>query len=349
MAALDGFQVQSITPSSGTFANGVWSIPTLAAGQSVTLKITGLVTGCDPITNTVSLGTLGGGAIDTNASNNQASITVTPQEADLGVTKSVVGSSQPSANSPNVTFQITVSNTGPDAATGVVLSDSLPSTLVFLSSDSPDYNAATGQWNVGTVAVGQTRTLMIMARLANGVSTGVISNTSTVIALDQCDENSANDSATATVSPQVIDLSVTKAVNNTVPALNSQVTFTITVTNSGPSTATGVSLKDQLPLGLVYVSSSATQGSYNPTDSLWSVGTVGLNQTFTLTMIALVTSPLQQINVVEVFTADQHDIDSTPNNGLAEDDLASVLLQPQVPIPLGDPIQPLSKCLFLAR
>lgn len=331
-SSLDDFTVSNITPSVGTYddATGIWTIGALSAGQTVTLTVTGLADGCDPFTNTASLLAIGGGAVDTNASNNSASVTVTPQIADLGVTKTVTVNPTPSQGNPNVTFQIVVSNSGPDAATGVIIADQLPAGMTFVSASAGTYNAATGKWNVGTIASGASKTLTITARLNAGVTTATISNTASVDTLDQCDENEANDSSTVSVTPQVIDLSVTKTVNNASPQLHGQVTFTITVTNSGPHAATGVKLFDAMSSGLTYVSSSATQGSLDPATHIWNVGNVGVGQTFTLTIVATADSTTLQMNTAEVIAANQFDIDSTPNNGRGgEDDIASVVVQAQ--------------------
>jgi uncharacterized repeat protein (TIGR01451 family) len=329
---MEDFQLVAVTPSVGTYdsTTGVWTIPTLNAGQTATLKVTGLSVGCDPITNTATLASLGGGALDTNSANNSATATATPRQADLGVTKTVVSNATPSQANPNISFQIVVSNTGPDDATGVVLADQLPAGLTFVSASSAAYSAATGQWNVGTVPTGETRTLTIQARLADGITLTTIGNTASVVTLDQCDENSANDSSTAHVNPQVADLSVTKVVDNASPNLNSNVTFTVTLTNNGPTAATGVSLFDALPSGLSYVSSSVTRGNFDPNTRIWSVGNVGVGETLTFTLVAKVTSTTLQMNTAEVFTADQTDIDSAPNNGRAgEDDIATAVVQPQ--------------------
>lgn len=331
-SSLDDYSVGTITTSAGTYdaATGVWTIDVLNAGQSVTLTVSGVADGCDPFTNTASLLSIGGGAVDTNASNNSASVTVTPQQVDLGVIKTVTVNPTPSQANPEVTFKIVVTNSGPDAATGVVVADQMPAGLTFISASSAAYNSATGRWNVGTVTSGASKTLTIIARLNAGATTPSISNTASVQALDQCDKNKANDSSTVSVSPQVIDLSVTKSVNNASPNLNEQVTFTITVTNSGPNAATGVSLFDAMSSGLTYVSSSATRGSLDPATHIWTVGTVGVGQTFTLTINAIAASTDQQMNTAEVITADQFDVDSTPNNGRGgEDDIASVVVQAQ--------------------
>ncbi len=64
-----------------------------------------------------------------------------------------------------VTFTINVQNTGPDDATGVEVTDLLPSGFLYDShvTMSGTYNSGSGAWNIGTVTVGQTVTLTITA------------------------------------------------------------------------------------------------------------------------------------------------------------------------------------------
>ena len=68
---------------------------------------------------------------------------------------------------------------------------------------------------------------------------------------DQFDPDPADNTAAATETPQQADLAVTKTVNNPAPNVGDTVTFTITVTNLGPDTATNVTLHDILPAGVV--------------------------------------------------------------------------------------------------
>lgn len=90
------------------------------------------------------------------------------------------------------------------------------------------------------------------------------------------------------------DLRILKTVDNNLPNDGDNVTFTVVVTNDGPSTATNVKVTDILPMGLDFVSSSATQGSYNANTGIWNVGTIPNGGTATLTMVA--TASLNVLN-----------------------------------------------------
>ena len=57
------------------------------------------------------------------------------------------------------------------------------------------------------------------------------------------------------------DLSLTKAVNNPTPNVGETVTFTVTLTNSGPDAAYNISVADVIPTGYTYVAGSIAGGS----------------------------------------------------------------------------------------
>jgi uncharacterized repeat protein (TIGR01451 family) len=76
------------------------------------------------------------------------------------------------------------------------------------------------------------------------------------------------------IQTQSADLSLTKIANPTTLLVNNLVVFTIVVSNDGPNTATGVSVSDVLPSTLTFNSAVATQGNYNSSDGVWTIGAI---------------------------------------------------------------------------
>ena len=120
--------------------------------------------------------------------------------------------------------------------------------------------------------------------------------------------------------PTTADLSLSNTVNNTIPGVGENVTFTLAIDNAGPLDATNVEVTDQLPAGLSLVSATPSQGSYNSNTGVWDVGTVGNNDTATLDVVATTTTPGNVTYTAEVTASDQNDPDSTPGNGIASED-----------------------------
>ncbi len=221
----------------------------------------------------------------------------------------------------NVTFTITVSNAaGYSTATGVTVSDPLPAGLTFVSASpgAGTYNSGTGMWNVGTLAGGASATLTLTATVP---TQGTKTNVATITAADEPDVGTvlqASASVTppppVTANPPVIDLDITKTVDNPTPAVGSNVTFTITVSNAvGFDTATGITVSDVLPTGLAFVSANAAAGSsYNSGTGVWSIGSLASGASTTLTIVAHVTSTGTKTNIAQVTGADERDVNPDP-------------------------------------
>src|SRR5581483_1654302 len=88
------------------------------------------------------------------------------------------------------------------------------------------------------------------------------------------DPNAGNNSSTstATVSTQA-DLAIAKSSNGPVIA-GANLTYTLGVTNNGPSDATTVSLADTLPPNTTFVSFTAPAGWTATTPAVGATGTV---------------------------------------------------------------------------
>ena len=98
----------------------------------------------------------------------------------------------------------------------------------------------------------------------------------------------------------VSDLSVTSAVNNNTPYKNSTVVFTTTAKNWGPENAGQVEVINVLPSGYVFVSSTASVGSYDLGSGVWNIGNLAVNSTATLQITARVNGTGNFINTSKI-------------------------------------------------
>ncbi|MDI6050786.1 Ig-like domain-containing protein [Flavobacterium sp. XS2P24] len=280
-----GYTFVSATASTGTYTSGtgVWSVGTLANGSSATLNITATVNATGSYANTA---TIAANEADPTPGNNTSTSTPVPvPQANVSVAKTV---NNPTPNvGSNVIFTLTASNAGPSSATGVSVTDALPAGYTFVSATASTgtYSSGTGIWSIGTLANGASATLNITATVN---ATGSYANTAT-IAANEADPTPGNNTSTSTPVPvPQANVSVAKTVNNPTPNVGSNVIFTLTASNAGPSSATGVSVTDALPSGYTFVSATASTGTYTSGTGVWSVGTLANGASATLNITATV-------------------------------------------------------------
>jgi uncharacterized repeat protein (TIGR01451 family) len=304
-----GLSFVSATPSQGTYASGsgLWTVGTVTTTTPQTLQLSAVVVSPKRQRNEARI--LNADQADPAGGNNKARATETPQQADLGLKKTV------SNRAPNVgdtiTFTVTLTNKGPDSATTVGVFDQLPAGLTFVSATPSQgaYSPGSGMWSVGTVTKTVPQTLQLTATV---VSPGARTNTAVISDSDQFDKKTGNNVAEATETPQQAELGLVKTVDNTTPSVGQRVRFTVALTNAGPDPATSVEVSDLLPAGMVFVSASPSQGSYNPGSGVWTVGTMK-NKTVLLRIDATVVSPGLHTNTAAISGADQFD-PNTLNN-----------------------------------
>jgi uncharacterized repeat protein (TIGR01451 family) len=309
-----GLSFVSAAPSQGAYdpGSGLWTVGTVTSITPQTLQLTATVVSPNKQKNKAKISHTD--QPDANKSNNSASATETPQQADLGVTKNV---SNPKPNVGDVVaFAVTLSNKGPDAATNTQVFDLLPPGLSFVAAAPSQgvYDPGSGLWTVGTVTKTTPQTLQLFARIVSpnaGTNTAVISHS------DQFDRRTRNNVASATVTPQVADLAIAKSADNPTPTVGGAVTFTVALSNIGPSAATGVEVTDLLPAGLTLVSARPNQGTYSSGSGLWAVGTVKNRKTATLRVVAIVVSPAPETNTATISRSDQFDPNTSNNSASA--------------------------------
>ena len=296
---------------------GAWTVDDLNSGVSAILNITAIVdarTCANTITSIASIAAVDQG--DPDISNNSDSVDITVRCVDLEVSMGV------DDHTPNeggtINYSITVTNNGTDAATNVEITDLLPPGTTYISdtANGSSYNTNTGVWTVGSLNSGTSANFVITAKVDAGACADTITNTASVTAVDQTDPNSSNNSDSADITIQCADLAVSEDVDNPTPNEGDTVIYTITVTNNGPDDATNVEITDLLPSGVTYVSHSPSQGSYNSSEGVWTVGDLVNDASAILTITATVdegTGGATIRNSASVSGMDQTDPDVTNN------------------------------------
>src|SRR5207245_563424 len=175
---------------------------------------------------------------------NQATATVNSTAADLAVTKTDAATSVNAG--ATTTYTIRVNNNGPSSVTGAVLSDpsvtGLTKTAVACSMTPGQCVTAPtveqlegGAFASPALASGQFYEIVVTATVT--ATSGTVTNTATVAAPSgTIDSNTGNNTAsdTDTVNPMA-DLAVTKTDGTTTVNAGATTTYTIRVTNNGPS------------------------------------------------------------------------------------------------------------------
>jgi len=160
-----------------------------------------------------------------------------------------------------LTWTLKATNNGEDPATGVTIADPLPAGTVFVSADAGCTVAAdTVTCAIGPLAVAESAERQVTVTVPRALADTTVVNSATVDG-DQGDDEPGNDSdeATTEVGPSA-DVSIVKTGPARVNA-NGTLAWTLAVANAGPSTATGVAVKDAMPAGLELISATPTQGS----------------------------------------------------------------------------------------
>lgn len=208
---------------------------------------------------------------------------------DLALDKSV----QQTVLSPQetVTYHVKIDNLGPSDAANTTFQDTLPPHVTYVSASS-SLNGVSFQHSngvvtasLGTMKPGDTITISIIATV-NDNATGTLVNTATVSAPKEVNLTNNTDTVSNPVEPK-IDLAVTKIDSRDPVEPGSSFSYTITVTNNGPSNATGVVVTDNLPAtGVSYQSASRTPDSIDGDQLKFNIGNLakGQSTTFTVTV-----------------------------------------------------------------
>jgi len=260
--------------------------------------------------------------------------------SDISLTKSV-DNGTPFVGS-NVVFTLTVTNEGPSDASGVAVTDLLPSGYTYVSDDGASaYDNTTGIWSVPTISATSGSNVATLNITATVNATGDYNNVAEVTASDNVDLDSTPANGNTgeddydeenTIPVPVSDVSITKAIDNATPLVGSTVTFTLVVTNDGPSVATGVSVEDVVPDGYDTITAITAGSTISGNTISWSGLTIATSTTLEFTARVLASGDYG--NRAEIVASDNVDPDSDVNDSYGVDDLGDGIVDDDESTPL---------------
>ncbi|MGB3716840.1 MAG: SdrD B-like domain-containing protein [Candidatus Promineifilaceae bacterium] len=166
--------------------------------------------------------------------------------ADLAISKS--DNLDPVTAGTSMIYAIVVDNNGPSDATGVIVTDTMPADVSYVSDSvsQGNFDPITGVWTVGAVNSGGSATLSIEV-FVESFASGLLENIVVVVADQFDDDLSDNTDTEYTTVETEADLAITKLDHPDPVAAGDVLTYTIVYTNIGPSDAPGVTITDTLP------------------------------------------------------------------------------------------------------
>ena len=184
----------------------------------------------------------------------RSSTTILPGPADVQISKQDL--TDPARAGESLTYVLNVNNAGPANASGIIVTDTLPSALTLQSATPSQGSCAGAVCSLGNLLVGSQATITLTAGIHPAAS-GVITNTAAVSA-SQLDPNPDNNSASErTRINRAADVGVVKTGQPEPAFAGKNLTYRLEVSNHGPSRAEGVRVVDNLPAAVSFVSAPA--------------------------------------------------------------------------------------------
>jgi uncharacterized repeat protein (TIGR01451 family) len=174
-----------------------------------------------------------------------------------------------------LTYTLTYENTGTGWASSVVIVDTIPADVTFVSSN-PTYDSVVGNvytWNLGDVAPGASGTITIIVKVDVGTPDETLLRNRAM--LDYSDANGnfvdrLRGYADVIVTAPI--LTVTKSADVSEADPGDMIIYTITYENTGTGWATLVEIVDTIPADTTVISTIPRYTSVSGNDYVWSIG-----------------------------------------------------------------------------
>ena len=285
-------------PAGGATGTVAWtftppvSLPPGSSGSFVFRAQAATVSGQynNTATATTSFGALASAPVPVAVDGVRLSLTKTPSTYQA----------TPDGSTPLV-YTLRYANDSTVAVTGASITDTLPSGVTYVSCSGAPCSLAGGAvtWTLGTLAGGSSGSVQLNVTVNSGYPSSSLVNSATLAGNDPSGAT-VSQSASATVAVPVaaatapaFSLTKTAPVSQVAPGTN--VTWTLSYTNTGTAAATGVTLTDPMPAGFTYGSCTGgcTQVGGVPT---WNIGSVAAGASGSVTVTAAAANPFTAFN-----------------------------------------------------
>jgi uncharacterized repeat protein (TIGR01451 family)/gliding motility-associated-like protein len=286
----------------GTLNSGVvtWNIPQVLPGQTTVVQLRVRV---DPnlkegtvIVNNANASSVTDPGSPKSSNDVEVSVLrgITPI---LGITKQANRATVPQGE--DISYTISVTNSGNTFATGVTITDALPAGTSFVSANfGGTLSNGVVTWNFGIISPGQTLNLTLVVRVSANLSGGTqIINTAVVASVSDPETPLISNPIVVVVEEPFPIIQITKRAASTEVFAGSNLVYTITVRNVGTAPATAVVVNDDLPDGTTFVSATGG-GTHNAGIVTWNLGTINPGQSQILTVTVNVRSDLAPGTVI---------------------------------------------------
>ncbi len=242
----------------GTGPTIAWLIASLAPGATVTITVP-VTVDSDAADGAILVNTAAAHDDEVPVDITDSASLCVEAKSDLAVTK--VAETHPIVPGADVVYTMVIRNHGPSDALDTKLEDTLPSYMTFVAIDDTTHCQVGGQavtCDFGTLADGDSRTIHLTVSV-DASRTGVVRNVVDVSTeTDERRELNNRAEAIDEITPAA-DVSIHKSADRVLHAGGDTVTYTLVAHNAGPSVANAVTLDDDVPPGLTFV--SVTPGS----------------------------------------------------------------------------------------
>lgn len=269
---------------------------------------------------------------------------IVTKSVDLELTKTIIGS-QGVYIGDEIQYEISLINKGPGTAENVVIKETYPDTVEFVSAlpELGEYNSSTHEWMVPEIGANQIIKLKVNVKVLDYSDNDDRINRAEIISCkqgeadcddtdstpDNCEEgvNKEDDCAEAEFHEPIHDIELTKTIVNQANSykIGDTVDYLITLTNKGPDTAKNLAIKENMPTELEYLYHEAPViSTYDPATHEWIVRSITSGQSLELKLTARITKFASSLTNIAEWVGCKDvsgkevkcgkDPDSTPNN-----------------------------------